>query len=157
MRADARGAQAPHHGDVGPRPARLTGEQLTVIERSCEIVSVDIPTIELAGGSVRCMIAGVHLDPRPTGAPTRPPRPRRSTSTRSARTARWRTPVGPSGGRRLEHDLASSGAPVGGDGEGLDGVGEGGSCASRAGPTSTPDAMSCSASLISSTKREEPR
>ena len=36
-----------------------------MIEESCEIVSVDIPTIELAGGSVRCMIAGVHLDPRP--------------------------------------------------------------------------------------------
>lgn len=47
----------------------LTGPQITAIERSCQIVSVDIPTIELAGGSVRCMIAGVHLDPRPTGAP----------------------------------------------------------------------------------------
>ncbi|WP_299518836.1 citrulline utilization hydrolase CtlX [uncultured Serinicoccus sp.] len=47
----------------------LTGPQITAIERSCQIVSVDIPTIELAGGSVRCMIAGVHLDPRRTGAP----------------------------------------------------------------------------------------
>ena len=28
-------------------------------------VAVDIPTIELAGGSVRCMIAGIHLDRRP--------------------------------------------------------------------------------------------
>ncbi|GGF30959.1 amidinotransferase [Marmoricola endophyticus] len=43
----------------------LRSDQVEVIERSCEIVSVDIPTIELAGGSVRCMIAGIHLDPRP--------------------------------------------------------------------------------------------
>ena len=42
----------------------LTAEQVATIEESCEIVSVDIPTIELAGGSVRCMIAGIHLDPR---------------------------------------------------------------------------------------------
>jgi hypothetical protein len=42
----------------------LTADQVAAIEESCEIVSVDIPTIELAGGSVRCMIAGIHLDPR---------------------------------------------------------------------------------------------
>jgi hypothetical protein len=47
----------------------LTDEQVEAIERSCEILAVDIPTIELAGGSVRCMIAGVHLDPRPTRDP----------------------------------------------------------------------------------------
>ncbi|WP_206448126.1 citrulline utilization hydrolase CtlX [Agrococcus sp. KRD186] len=47
----------------------LTDAQTRVIEESCEIVAVDIPTIELAGGSVRCMIAGVHLDPRPAVAP----------------------------------------------------------------------------------------
>ena len=29
------------------------------------IVAIDVPTIELAGGSVRCMIAGIHLSPRP--------------------------------------------------------------------------------------------
>ncbi|MDX6324401.1 MAG: hypothetical protein QOK15_755 [Nocardioidaceae bacterium] len=46
----------------------LTQEQVAAIEESCEIVSVDIPAIELAGGSVRCMIAGVHLDPRRTSA-----------------------------------------------------------------------------------------
>ncbi len=46
----------------------LTAEQRDVIEASCEIVAVDIPTIELAGGSVRCMLAGVHLDHRPTAA-----------------------------------------------------------------------------------------
>ncbi len=43
----------------------LTRAQLEVIDASCRIVSVDIPTIELAGGSVRCMLAGVHLDRRP--------------------------------------------------------------------------------------------
>ncbi|PRY56055.1 hypothetical protein BCF74_1202 [Knoellia remsis] len=50
----------------------LTPAQVAVIEESCEIVAVDIPTIELAGGSVRCMIAGVHLDHRPSaeGEPT---------------------------------------------------------------------------------------
>ena len=47
----------------------LRPEQIEAIERSCEIIWVDIPTIELAGGSVRCMIAGVHLDPRPTLEP----------------------------------------------------------------------------------------
>lgn len=42
----------------------LRPDQIAVIEESCEIVAVEIPTIELAGGSVRCMIAGVHLDRR---------------------------------------------------------------------------------------------
>ncbi|GAA0976377.1 hypothetical protein ENKNEFLB_03444 [Nocardioides aquaticus] len=43
----------------------LRPDQVAVIEESCRIVAVDIPTIELAGGSVRCMIAGIHLDRRP--------------------------------------------------------------------------------------------
>jgi hypothetical protein len=47
----------------------LRPDQVAVIEESCEIVAVDIPTIELAGGSVRCMIAGVHLDRRPATEP----------------------------------------------------------------------------------------
>jgi hypothetical protein len=42
----------------------LRPDQVAVVEESCEIITVDIPTIELAGGSVRCMIAGVHLDQR---------------------------------------------------------------------------------------------
>ena len=42
----------------------LRDDQVAVIEESCEIIDVDIPTSELAGGSVRCMIAGVHLDRR---------------------------------------------------------------------------------------------
>jgi hypothetical protein len=45
----------------------LRPDQVAVIEESCTIVDVDIPTIELAGGSVRCMIAGIHLDRRPPG------------------------------------------------------------------------------------------
>ncbi len=49
--------------------ASLTEEQVAVIEDSCEIVAIDIPTIELAGGSVRCMIAGIHLDPRAAQGP----------------------------------------------------------------------------------------
>jgi hypothetical protein len=44
----------------------LTPEQTAIIEASCDIVAVDISTIELAGGSVRCMLAGIHLDARPT-------------------------------------------------------------------------------------------
>jgi hypothetical protein len=47
----------------------LRPDQVAAIEESCEIVAIDIPTIELAGGSVRCMIAGVHLDRRPTSEP----------------------------------------------------------------------------------------
>ena len=47
----------------------LRPDQVSIIEESCEIVAVDIPTIELAGGSVRCMIAGVHLDRRPATEP----------------------------------------------------------------------------------------
>ena len=48
--------------------AALTAEQRMRIERTTRIVAVPVPTIELAGGSVRCMIAGVHLDPRPVPA-----------------------------------------------------------------------------------------
>jgi hypothetical protein len=53
----------------GRARASLTPEQVEAIEESCEIVSVDVPTIELAGGSVRCMIAGIHLDRRPQQTP----------------------------------------------------------------------------------------
>ena len=47
----------------------LRPDQIDEIEKSCRIVAIDIPTIELAGGSVRCMIAGVHLDRRPSVEP----------------------------------------------------------------------------------------
>lgn len=44
--------------------ASLRPEQVARIEQSVEIVSVPLPTIELAGGSMRCMLAGIHLAPR---------------------------------------------------------------------------------------------
>ncbi len=45
--------------------ASLTPTQTAVIERSCQLIPLQVPTIELAGGSVRCMLAGVHLVRRP--------------------------------------------------------------------------------------------
>ncbi|AFT90464.1 citrulline utilization hydrolase CtlX [Paraburkholderia phenoliruptrix] len=42
----------------------LTHDQRATIERSARLVPLDVPTIELAGGSVRCMLAGIHLMPR---------------------------------------------------------------------------------------------
>ncbi len=42
----------------------LTPKQIAEIEKYSQILTVAIPTIELAGGSVRCMLAGVHLSPR---------------------------------------------------------------------------------------------
>lgn len=44
--------------------AALTDRQRATIERSATLLPLSIPTIERAGGSVRCMIAGVHLTPR---------------------------------------------------------------------------------------------
>ncbi|KFL92463.1 Amidinotransferase family protein [Acetobacter malorum] len=42
----------------------LRPEQVRVIERSATLLPLDVPTIELAGGSVRCMMAGIHLTRR---------------------------------------------------------------------------------------------
>lgn len=42
----------------------LTDAQRSIIERSCTLLPLELPTIELAGGSARCMIAGIHLDAR---------------------------------------------------------------------------------------------
>lgn len=42
----------------------LRPDQIAVIERSAELLPLSIPTIETAGGSVRCMLAGIHLSPR---------------------------------------------------------------------------------------------
>ncbi|HHU08842.1 MAG TPA: amidinotransferase [Intrasporangiaceae bacterium] len=42
----------------------LTDEQREIIEASSRILPVDIGTIEHAGGSARCMLAGIHLPPR---------------------------------------------------------------------------------------------
>ncbi|PFG16920.1 hypothetical protein ATK74_1475 [Propionicimonas paludicola] len=44
--------------------AALTPAQREVITASSRLLPLSIPTIELAGGSARCMIAGVHLSPR---------------------------------------------------------------------------------------------
>lgn len=42
----------------------LTDDQIQRIGSSAQILALDVPTIEYAGGSVRCMLAGVHLSPR---------------------------------------------------------------------------------------------
>lgn len=42
----------------------LTTDQKSRIERSARLLPLSVPTIEMAGGSVRCMIAGIHLSPR---------------------------------------------------------------------------------------------
>ncbi len=44
--------------------AALNAEQRATIEESARIVALDIPTVERAGGSVRCTLAGIHLTPR---------------------------------------------------------------------------------------------
>ena len=44
--------------------ASLSEEQKGVIERSARLLPLSVPTVEMAGGSVRCMIAGIHLSPR---------------------------------------------------------------------------------------------
>jgi len=44
--------------------ASLDQDQLDLIEDSAKPVALDIPTIERAGGSVRCTLAGIHLTPR---------------------------------------------------------------------------------------------
>jgi hypothetical protein len=43
----------------------LTPGQIATIERSASLLPLHVPTIELAGGSVRCMLAGIHLKARP--------------------------------------------------------------------------------------------
>jgi hypothetical protein len=42
----------------------LTGDQRKKLCRYARLVLIDLPTIELAGGSARCMIATIHLPPR---------------------------------------------------------------------------------------------
>ncbi|WP_245823111.1 citrulline utilization hydrolase CtlX [Antarctobacter heliothermus] len=61
------------HGHNGPVLAlssralgALNADQRARLERHVTFLPLDIPTIEMAGGSVRCMIAGLHLSPRPT-------------------------------------------------------------------------------------------
>jgi hypothetical protein len=42
----------------------LTEEQRTRLTRYVHLVPFELPTIELGGGSARCMIATIHLEPR---------------------------------------------------------------------------------------------
>lgn len=42
----------------------LTNEQISIIQNHSEILPINIPTIETAGGSVRCTMAGIHLSSR---------------------------------------------------------------------------------------------
>lgn len=44
--------------------ASLTEDQKKDIASSAKLVDLTVPTIELAGGSVRCMLAGIHLSRR---------------------------------------------------------------------------------------------
>ena len=44
--------------------AALTPQQRSLIGESVATVPLAVPTIEMAGGSVRCMIAGIHLSRR---------------------------------------------------------------------------------------------
>ncbi|WP_299842539.1 citrulline utilization hydrolase CtlX [uncultured Roseovarius sp.] len=45
--------------------AALDADQIATLEKSVRLVPLDLPTIESAGGSARCMIAGLHLARRP--------------------------------------------------------------------------------------------
>jgi hypothetical protein len=42
----------------------LRADQIRVLENHVQLLPLDVPTIELAGGSVRCMLAGIHLRSR---------------------------------------------------------------------------------------------
>lgn len=42
----------------------LRADQIELIERSAQLVPMNMATIELAGGSVRCTMAGIHLNAR---------------------------------------------------------------------------------------------
>ncbi|MGH8093012.1 MAG: citrulline utilization hydrolase CtlX [Chthoniobacterales bacterium] len=44
--------------------AHLTAAQQATVERFARLLPLSLPTIELAGGSARCMMATIHLPPR---------------------------------------------------------------------------------------------
>ena len=44
--------------------AALTLEQIARLEQSVKLVPLNVSAIELAGGSIRCMLAGIHLSKR---------------------------------------------------------------------------------------------
>lgn len=43
----------------------LRADQIKTLEKMVQLLPIDVPTIEMAGGSVRCMLAGIHLKARP--------------------------------------------------------------------------------------------
>jgi hypothetical protein len=50
---------------LSSRSARaLTEEQRKTLTRYARLLPLELPTIELGGGSARCMIATIHLPPR---------------------------------------------------------------------------------------------
>lgn len=44
--------------------AALHPDQIETISKTARLLALDIPTIEMAGGSVRCTLAGIHLSER---------------------------------------------------------------------------------------------
>ena len=44
--------------------AHLSKDQRATISRFARLLPLELPTIELAGGSARCMMATIHLPPR---------------------------------------------------------------------------------------------
>lgn len=59
------GAQGPVLAISARALQALEPGQKKRLEAHVALLPLEIPTIELAGGSVRCMLAGVHLAPRP--------------------------------------------------------------------------------------------
>ena len=50
---------------LSTRAARaLTGDQRKSLRRFARLIPLELPTIELGGGSARCMLATIHLPPR---------------------------------------------------------------------------------------------
>ncbi|SDF01583.1 citrulline utilization hydrolase CtlX [Limimaricola pyoseonensis] len=61
------GADGPRLALSARALAALDAEQRERISRHAALLPLEIPTIEMAGGSVRCMLAGLHLSPRGAG------------------------------------------------------------------------------------------
>lgn len=43
----------------------LRADQIKALENTVQLLPLEVPTIEMAGGSVRCMLSGIHLKARP--------------------------------------------------------------------------------------------
>lgn len=61
---ELRGSQGPVLAMSTTALASLRQYQREAIAAHCRIVAVDVSTVEAAGGSVRCMLAGIHLPTR---------------------------------------------------------------------------------------------